>query len=60
MLGATEIAIIVFALAFFIFGPSALKNLGTAAAETVREFRKVKKELNEPIELIDQPKKGRP
>ena len=49
MRGATEIAIIAFALAFFIFGPSALKNLGTAAAETIREFRKVKKELNEPL-----------
>ena len=60
MLGGSEILIIGGAVVFLLFGPSILKNMGKAAGESIREFRSIKKELNEPVELIDKPKKGRP
>ena len=50
MLGGTEILIIGGALVFLLFGPSILKNMGRAAGESIREFRKIKKEMAEPID----------
>ena len=49
MLGASEILIIGGVLVFLLFGPKILKNLGTGAGESIREFRKIKKEFNEPL-----------
>jgi Sec-independent protein translocase protein TatA len=45
MLGTTEIIIIIAVFGVLLFGPAFLKKTGTAAAETIREFRKVKDEL---------------
>jgi sec-independent protein translocase protein TatA len=43
-LGLYELCII-FAIAVIIFGPSRLPKLGRAAAETIREFRGVGREI---------------
>jgi len=44
-LGAPEIVVIVI-IALIIFGPSRLPKMGKALGETIKEFRKVGKELH--------------
>ena len=60
MLGGSEILIIGGAIVAIFFGGTILKSWGKGLAQSIREVRKIKQELSEPIELIDQPKKGRP
>lgn len=50
MLGGTEIVIIAGVLGVLIFGPSFLRKIGSASGETIREFKKVRDEFNEPTE----------
>ena len=45
MLGTTEILIIIAVFGVLLFGPAFLRKIGTAAADTIREYRKVKDEL---------------
>lgn len=58
MLGATEIAIIAAAIGVFCFGPAFLRKAGQSAADTIREFRKVKAELHDPV-VVDTSSEGR-
>jgi len=55
MLGATEVAIIAAAIGVFCFGPAFLRKAGQSAADTIREFRKVKAELHDPVKAKDAP-----
>jgi len=50
MLGGSEILIVGGAIVAVLFGGTILKNWGKAAGESIREFRKIKKELNEPLD----------
>lgn len=50
MLGGTEILIICGVFGVLLFGPSFLRKLGTASGDTIREFKKVKKEFDSPID----------
>lgn len=50
MLGGSEVLIIGGAIVVILFGGTILKNWGKAAGESIREFRKIKQELNEPLE----------
>ncbi len=54
MLGGSEILIIGGAIVAVCFGGKILKSWGTGLGESIREVRKIKRELNEPLE----PKKG--
>lgn len=54
MLGATEMLIIGGVIGVFVFGPSFVAKIGKATGESIREFRKVKKELAEPLDLTDE------
>ena len=49
MLGGSEILIIGGAIVAVCFGGKILKSWGTGAGESIREFRKLKHELNAPI-----------
>jgi len=51
LLGFTETIIIAGVIGVFCFGPMFLRKTGTAVGETIREFRKVKKELGEPLTI---------
>ena len=59
MLGIPEMAIIAGVAGVFLFGPAFLRKMGSAVGDSIREFRKVKKELAEPlvIEEDDAPLK---
>ena len=47
MLGTMEMVIIAGAIGFFCFGPKFIKGLGTATAESIREFRGLKDEFKD-------------
>ena len=49
MLGGTEFLIIGGAIVAVCFGPKILKSWGKGAGESIREYRKLKKEFNEPL-----------
>jgi len=51
MLGGTEILIIAGIFGVLLFGPSFLRKIGQASGDTIREFRKVKKEFDEPLDI---------
>ena len=50
MIGGTEILIIAGVFGVLLFGPSFLRKIGSASGDTIREFRKVKAEFNEPLD----------
>ena len=50
MLGGSEILIIGGAIVAVCFGGKILKSWGTGLGESIREVRKIKRELNDPLE----------
>lgn len=51
MLGTTELIIIALIGGAVLFGPSMLPRIGKNIGLGIKELRKVKKELSEPIDL---------
>lgn len=49
MLGAGEMLIVGGAIVAVCFGPKILKSWGKGAGESIREYRKLKKEFEAPI-----------
>ncbi len=59
MLGGSEILIIGGAIVAVCFGGKILKSWGTGLGESIREVRKIKKELDEPlVDDVGPAKKG--
>ena len=53
MLGGTELLIIGGAFVGVFFGGKILKSWGKGLGESIREVRKIKAELNEPLPKLD-------
>ncbi len=50
MLGATEMLIVAGAILAVVAGPSLLPRFGRGLGQSIKEFRNVKRELNEPLQ----------
>ena len=59
MLGVPEMVVIAGVIGVFVFGPVFLRKMGSAVGDSIREFRKVKKELAEPLVIEEKVGDGR-